>query len=143
MSVWRQACDRDRFAIINSMQLAAHGLAPQNDDKAAQVDVTDFPTEFHALVSGCGIYGLARARIVLTGSDRSRWLNGMVTNNVRDLQPGHGIYSFLLNPQGRIQGDLFAFNDGERLIVQTERAQAETILQIFDRYIIMDDRSEE
>jgi folate-binding protein YgfZ len=121
------------------MQLAAHDLAPENADKPAQVDASDPPAEFHALVSGCGIYRLARARIVLTGFDRSRWLNGMITNNVRDLEPGHGVYAFLLNPQGRIQGDLFAFNDGERLIVQTERAQAETILQIFDRYIIMDD----
>ncbi|HEY8670297.1 MAG TPA: folate-binding protein [Terriglobales bacterium] len=121
------------------MQLAAHDLAAQNDDKPAPVNASDLPAEFHALVSGCGIYASARARIVMTGSDRSRWLNGMVTNNIRDLEPGHGVYAFLLNPQGRIQGDLFAFNDGERLIVQTERGQAEKILQIFDRYIIMDD----
>ena len=42
----------------------------------------------------------------LSGSDRVRWLNGMVTNNVRDLAPGSGVYAFLLNPQGHILGDL-------------------------------------
>jgi len=29
-------------------------------------------------------------------------MNGMVTNNIRDLAAGHGVYAFLLNPQGRI-----------------------------------------
>jgi len=75
----------------------------------------------------------------LTGSDRVRWLNGMVTNNVRDLAVGQGVYAFLLNPQGKIQADLCAFNRGESLVVETENAQVETVLQIFDRYIIMDD----
>jgi folate-binding protein YgfZ len=95
--------------------------------------------EFRALVSGCGVYRLDRGLISLTGADRVRWLNGMVTNNVRDLAVGHGVYAFLLNPQGKIQGDLYAFNRGESLLVSAERRQVEAILQIFDRYIIMDD----
>src|SRR5262249_44780260 len=79
------------------------------------------------------------AYIALTGADRVRWLNGMVTNNVRDLAANRGVYAFLLNPQGKIQADLYAFNRGERIVVETDSAQAETIRQIFDRYIIMDD----
>jgi folate-binding protein YgfZ len=63
----------------------------------------------------------------------------MVTNNVRDLAVGHGIYAFLLNPQGHILGDLTAYNRGEYLLVDTERAQVEKILATFDHYIIMDD----
>jgi len=63
----------------------------------------------------------------------------MVTNNVRDLAVGQGVYAFLLNPQGKIQADLYAFNRGEGLVVEAENAQVETVLQIFDRYIIMDD----
>jgi folate-binding protein YgfZ len=115
-------------------------LAAQDEAIPAGADPrTDLRTEFRALVSGCGIYGLDRAHIALTGSDRLRWLNGMVTNNVRDLTEGHGVYAFLLNPQGKIQADLYVFNRGESLIVETERSQVETVLQIFDRYIIMDD----
>ena len=114
----------------SSMEIAAQ-------DEAA--DAVDLRGEFHALVSRCGIYRLDRAQIALTGSDRVRWLNGMVTNNVRDLAAGHGVYAFLLNPQGKIQADLYAFNRGESLIVETESAQVETVLQIFDHYIIMDD----
>ena len=100
----------------------------------------DTAAEFRALLQGCAMVDMNwQAKLVLTGEDRVRWLNGMVTNNVRDLAPGHGVYSFLLNAQGRIQGDLVAYNRGDYLLVTTDRAQAPTIVAMFDRYIIMDD----
>jgi aminomethyltransferase len=77
--------------------------------------------------------------LVLTGEDRVRWLNGMVTNNTRDLPLNHGNYSLLLNAQGRIQGDLVAYNRGDYVLVITDIAQVEKIKSIFDKYIIMDD----
>jgi len=105
-----------------------------------RADYGDVRAEFHALLSGCGVYDLGwRAKISLTGSDRVRWLNGMVSNNVRDLAAGRGVYAFLLNAQGHIQADLYAFNRGESILVDAERSQREKILQIFDHYIIADD----
>ncbi|HWY55794.1 MAG TPA: hypothetical protein VNZ03_15100 [Terriglobales bacterium] len=96
--------------------------------------------EFDALLSGCGVYDLSsRAKITLTGSDRVRWLNGMVTNNIRDLAAGHGVYAFLLNPQGHILGDLFAYNRGDSVMVDTDQSQSQKLLATFDHYIIMDD----
>jgi len=63
----------------------------------------------------------------------------MVTNNIRDLAVGQGAYSFLLNPQGHILGDLYAYNRGDALMVDTDRSQLEKIVATFDHYIIMDD----
>jgi len=103
-------------------------------------DFGDVRGEFKALLSGCGIYDLtARVKIALTGGDRIRWLNGMVTNNVRDLAPGHGIYAFLLNPQGHILGDLYAYNRGDSLLIDADQSESEKLLATFDHYIIMDD----
>jgi folate-binding protein YgfZ len=100
----------------------------------------DVRAEFRALRKDCGVYDLdRRAKVILTGSDRVRWLNGMVTNNVRDLATGHGVYAFLLNPQGHILGDLYAYNRGESLLLDTERSQLPKILATFEHYIIMDD----
>ena len=105
-----------------------------------KADYGDARSEFLALISACGLYSLgSRAKISLAGSDRVRWLNGMVTNNIRDLEPGRGVYAFLLNPQGHILGDSYAYNRGESLLVDTDRAQVEKILAVFDKYIIMDD----
>src|SRR5262249_15631313 len=95
--------------------------------------------EFQALTAHGGVFRLDRAHIRLTGADRVRWLNGMVTNNIRDLSINNGVYAFVLSPQGKIQADLYAFNRGGDVLIETESAQVEAILQIFDRYIIMDE----
>ena len=116
---------------------AAGTASPKAEPRA---DFGDVGGEFQGLVSGCGVYDLgSRAKISLTGSDRVRWLNGMVTNNIRDLTPGRGVYAFLLNPQGHILGDLYAYNRGETLLVDTDQSQAGKIAAVFDKYIIMDD----
>ena len=96
--------------------------------------------EFTALLHGCGVYDLGfRARISLKGGDRVRWMNGMITNNVRDLTTEHGVYAFLLNPQGRILGDMVVYNLGETLEMETDLSQLEKTIATFDHYIIMDD----
>src|ERR1700680_3505145 len=105
--------------------------------------VSDFAkvrTEFGALLSGCGIYDLsARAKIALTGGDRVRWLNGMVTNNIRDLAVGHGVYAFLLNPQGHTLGDLYAYNRGDSLMLDSDQSQSEKLLATFDHSTITEE----
>ena len=112
----------------------------EHSSMASASDFGDPRAEFQALLSGCGIYDLSgRAKIAVTGGDRVRWLNGMVSNNVRDLAIGHGVYAFMLNAQGRIQADLYVFQRGDSLLVDTERGQREKVLQLFDRYIIADE----
>jgi len=96
--------------------------------------------EYAAAQAGCAIYNAGfRGVLLLEGADRTRWLNGMVTNNIRDLAAGHGVYAFLLNAQGRILGDMHVFNMGEKLEVVTDRSQIEKIVATFDHFIIMDD----
>jgi folate-binding protein YgfZ len=101
---------------------------------------SDSQQEFGILRQDCGVYDLGfRGKVALTGADRQRWLNGMVTNNIRDLAVGHGVYAFLLNPQGHILGDLYAYNRGESILVDTDADQLERVIATFDHYIIMDD----
>jgi len=114
--------------------------SPEPAGQGAPANFGSVRDEFRALTSTCGAYDLSsRVKIRLTGSDRIRWLNGMVTNNVRDLKAGHGVYAFLLNPQGHILGDLFAYNRGDNVLIDTDQFQLEKILATFDHYIIMDD----
>jgi folate-binding protein YgfZ len=107
---------------------------------STRTDFGDVGAEFRALLADCGVFDLGgRAKIALTGGDRMRWLNGMITNNVRDLATGLGVYAFLLNPQGHILGDLYTYNRGDSLLVDTDHSQLDKMLQVFDHYIIMDD----
>ena len=127
-----------RLVIIERLPMTAttlHGTAGSN-----RADFGDVGAEFRALLADCGVYDLGwRAKIALTGGDRVRWLNGMITNNIRDLAAGHGVYAFLLNPQGHILGDLYAYNRGDSLLLDTDHSQLEKMLPVFDHYIIMDD----
>ena len=81
--------------------------------------------------------------IRVTGPDATRWLNGMVTNNVQSLQPGEGCYNFLLNAQGRIQGDCTIYRDPltekPEFLLETDTSQIDAIQQHLDHFIIMDD----
>ncbi len=96
--------------------------------------------EFAALRGGCAVLDLSwRAKLIVSGEDRTRWLNGMVTNNVRDLPLNQGNYNFVLNPQGHIQCDLVVCNRGDYFLLSTDRDQVDGLRQFFDRHIIMDD----
>jgi folate-binding protein YgfZ len=99
----------------------------------------DSAAELAALRSGCGVFALAwRSRINVTGKDRVRWLHNMVTNNVRDLPVNRGNYNFVLNAQGRIVGDMYIYNRGESLVLETDASQVEALTTAMKRFIIMD-----
>ena len=83
-----------------------------------------------------------RAFLRIIGPDATRWLNGMVTNSIQSLAPGEGNYNFLLNAQGRIQGDCTIYREpGEEptFLLETDSSQLETVHKTLDHFIIMDD----
>src|ERR1700744_3457523 len=84
-----------------------------------------------------------RAFLRVTGSDATRWLNGMVTNSIQALAPGEGCYNFLLNAQGRILGDCTIYREPEgdspAFVLATTKQQIEAIQKHLDHFIIMDD----
>jgi len=105
----------------------------------AVLDYGDAKEEFTALRQGCGLFPLGwRTKVTVTGKDRVRWLHNMVTNNVRDLPLNRGNYNFVLNAQGRILGDMYIYNRGESLVIDTDNSQVEPLLTAMKRFIIMD-----
>jgi folate-binding protein YgfZ len=104
---------------------------------------TQLQLELKAIHEGAAIFPLTdRAFLRITGPDATRWLNGMVTNNIAALAPGEGNYNFLLNAQGRIQGDCTIYREPSEeptFLLETDGSQLETIHQTLDRFIIMDD----
>jgi folate-binding protein YgfZ len=108
------------------------------DSNAAQA--ADSAAQLAALLQGAGLSSLdSIGWIRVTGEDRVRWLNGMVTNSVQDLQPGKGCYNFLLSVQGRIQGDAYIFAQPDALLLETASEQVSALMVLLDRFIIMDD----
>ena len=97
-------------------------------------------TELQSLLHGAGIFDLGYRTIFrATGKDRVRWLNGMITQTVKGMNPGETGYTLVLNPQGRIQGDADLSVREDFLQLETDRSQSERLLTHLRRYIIMDD----
>jgi len=78
-------------------------------------------------------------RVAVRGEDRFRWLSGMVTNMVNDLATNTGAWNLVLNAQGRIQGDLTVWREGDDLELVIEAGQFEQLMAHLERFIIMDD----
>jgi len=80
-----------------------------------------------------------RCYLSFTGPDRVRYLNAILTNNIKDLPPAHGNISLLLNPQGRILAELETYAVPESLFCVSYAMIRERLIEVLDKYIIMDD----
>jgi folate-binding protein YgfZ len=80
-----------------------------------------------------------RAYLGFTGPDRVRYLNAILTNNIKDLPAGQGIVSLLLNPQGHILAEIETYAFPDRLFCVSYAMIRERLIEWLDKYIIMDD----
>jgi folate-binding protein YgfZ len=80
-----------------------------------------------------------RAYLSFTGPDRMRYLNAILTNNVKDLAAGQGSISLLLNPQGHILAELETYALADQHVCASYAMIREQLMSWMDKYIIMDD----
>src|ERR1700719_919446 len=80
-----------------------------------------------------------RAYLSFTGPDRVRYLNAILTNNVKDLSSGQGDVSLLLNPQGHILAEIETYALADSLFCVSYAMIRERLIEWLDKYIIMDD----
>ncbi len=73
------------------------------------------------------------------GPDRARYLNAILTNNIKDLQPGQGNISLLLNPQGRILAEIETQALPDQLLCISHAIIREKLAETLEKFIIMDD----
>src|SRR5690349_15096533 len=80
-----------------------------------------------------------RAYLAFTGPDRVRYLNAILTNNIKDLLSNHGITSLLLNPQGHILAEIDTYAFADRHLCVSYAVIRQQLIEWMDKYIIMDD----
>ena len=115
-------------------------MTPPAQSEIASTATSGSASQLAALLQGAGVSRLDQMGwIRVTGQDRVRWLNGMVTNSIQDLQDGQGTYNFVLSVQGRIQGDATIFAGPDALLIETASSQVAGLMTLLDRFIIMDD----
>lgn len=93
-----------------------------------------------ALREACGLCALDDlAVLTVTGNDRASWLNGVVTNDTRNLAAGQSAYAAAVAVKGRLLADLWVHARADALLLVVPSAQCETLLAHFERYVVMED----
>ncbi len=96
--------------------------------------------EYRAVRSGAGLVDMSfRGLLELRGSERLRWLNGRITNDVKALKAGEGMLAAVLTAKGHVVSDLAVFGLGDAVWVDLPRDRVESVRSAFERYIIADD----
>ncbi len=75
-----------------------------------------------------------RAIIEISGSDRKKFLQGLITNDINKTSENNLIYACMLNAQGRFLYDFFIFEQSEKLLLDCYAPRRDEILQKFGFY---------
>ena len=99
------------------------------------------PDSTHRAVRrGVGVIEMAYGVVVVEGDDRVEFVDNAVSKRVPDAD-GEGCYAFLLDPQGRIETDMYVYNAGERLLLFTPLARAADLAADWSEKVFIQDVS--
>ncbi len=79
------------------------------------------------------------ATLVISGGDRQRWFNGMVTADLNSLKAGGVLAGLIVQKTGKLRAEVLVANATEQLLVSLPDTQADEIAAELDRYLVMDD----
>jgi folate-binding protein YgfZ len=100
----------------------------------------DWLAEYETLRAGAGVLDLSfRGRLCVLGTDAQAFLNGQVTNNVKDLKIGEGGYAALVSAKGKLQSDLNIYRLENELLLDCEPGFSEAVAQRLEKFIIAED----
>jgi folate-binding protein YgfZ len=92
-----------------------------------------------ALTAGGILFRADRGLIEVRGKDRATWLNNLVTNVVKTLQPGEGNYAFATNVKGRVVFDVNILVLEQCLWLDLDLRLVEKATKHLERFIITED----
>jgi hypothetical protein len=75
-----------------------------------------------------------RGVIAVEGDDRVAFLQGLVSNDIEAVRPGHAVWAALLTAQGKWLADFFVFAHAGALLLDCEAEQIPMLIQRLSRY---------
>src|SRR3954464_13761608 len=75
-----------------------------------------------------------RGRIVVSGTERASYLQGLLTNDIVALKAGQGCYTAYLTAQGRMIADLYVYELGDVMLLNTAGSVKETVMARLDQF---------
>ncbi len=102
-------------------------------------DFGDPQMEYQAVRNSAAVFDLSYlGRLRVSGRDRVRFLNSLLSNDIKNLKTGTGCYATLLTHQGRMESDLYVYARPDDLLLECSPAGREKLLQSLRKYIVSD-----
>ncbi|MFB3819193.1 MAG: folate-binding protein YgfZ [Candidatus Methylomirabilales bacterium] len=121
-------------------QRAAGGVAEVHFGVMLPEHFGDARAEYEAVRRAAGLIDLSfRGLLALGGSERLRWLNAQVTNEVASLRPGDGRLAAVLEVKGHVLADVAVFGREDSVWLDLPRNRGLPVQQALDRRIVADD----
>jgi folate-binding protein YgfZ len=76
----------------------------------------------------------SRALLAVAGEDRRGFLQGLVSNDVARVEPGHVVWAALLTPQGKFLHEFFIAEIGDALYLECEAARRDDLKRRLSLY---------
>jgi hypothetical protein len=90
-------------------------------------------------MSGSTYLEAPRVAIQVSGPDRLRWLNGLLTCDVAALTPSRAMYGLFANRLGKIQSDAWLLASADAVWLGVPESVVDHILTELDAHLIMED----
>ncbi len=95
--------------------------------------------EHHLLINQAGVVAATHRGVLrISGKDRLKFLQSLLTQDVKTLADGDVRYSFMLNIKGRISADMVLVPLDDSVYLDLDARIAGPLLQTFDRYLFSD-----
>jgi folate-binding protein YgfZ len=90
----------------------------------------EIDAQYRALREEAGLLDRSdRARIAVRGAEAAEFLQGQLTNDVDELEPGGGCYAALLDRKGKIRADMRVLRlDADEFLIDTEPETADVLI---------------
>ena len=100
----------------------------------------DATAEYQSIRRAVGFLDLSnRAVLEFTGADRVPYLQGLISNDLRSLSSGEGMYAAFLTQQGKVLGDCRVLARDDRFILDLWEPLKSKILDHLNRYLVADE----
>ena len=91
--------------------------------------------EAKAVRDSMGIIDISsRGKLMLRGADHVKFLQGMLTNDVKEKLPGTGVYAAILTPKGKMISDMRVFKNEGSVYIDTEPGMGVDVAQLLRKF---------
>lgn len=121
-------------------------LKAWHDDRGAVWKANEVQTygstrsEWRAIDKHVGLFDAsAKDRLLVTGADRTSFVQSLCTNDIEKAGVGSGIETAFITPKGKLVADARVVQLDDALLLEMENGRAAALIELFGRYQLHED----